>query len=247
MAWKIGVLAVAFLLWPAAASANCTPGMHDYVRAWPEDGAAGVPTDTHVLVHRYGQPAFLAATPALALRPGSGAPIPLRIVADLRSGSRGMAQRTLVLRPARALAPSTRYELTPLNPQLGYVTVQSFTTGAGLDATAPVVRRVAAGAFESIAMGCGPAHLLPIGVDAADDGLVWIRLRIARTAADVAAGRFVGEMILAVEDRRVHFGHEMCIGNWNLEPGQQWAAAYEVIDSALRSGASGTLALDARP
>lgn len=246
MRWVV-LLGVALAGWPSAAAANCTPGMHDYVRAWPEDGATGVPTNTHLLVHRYGGASFLAHTPALSLRAATGAPIPLRVVRDLRSGSRGMAQRTLVLRPARPLAPGTRYELTPINAHLGYVTTHAFTTGAGPDTATPMIRSVTAGRFHRLPMGCGPADRIPIAIAATDDGPIWVRIRVARTAADVAAGRFLGEMILPVENGEAELGHEMCIGNWGLEPGQLWHADLEVLDTALHtSGTTHVLTLDAR-
>jgi hypothetical protein len=240
----VGILLAFLAALPAPAHANCTPGMQDYEASWPSDGATGVPTDARILVQRFGTDPFRNRAVRYSLAPDAGQAIPLRVAEDLRSGSRHMHQRTLVLAAQRPLAPRARYRL--VIQQAGYTQTVAFTTGDGPDPSAPAVRALRVAAFQRIEMGCGPAQALPIEVDARDESAVWVRLRVARDATELAAGRFLGEVILVVANGRVEFGHDMCVGNWGLQRGQSYVARATVLDPALHEVDAGTLALDAR-
>lgn len=234
---SLALLVIVASLSPAPVGANCTPGALDLQDVWPRDGATGVPTNTRLLIHRHGTDAYRRQTPRLALYDPGGRATRLRIVLDLES-----RQRTLVLRPTRALAPSTRYELSTLPRS---TRLASITTGVGPDSTPPVVRGIEPESFVRTEFGCGPADQIPIRVSATDDSdAVWLRLRVARSAADVQRRSFVGDMVLPVEHGMAEFGHGMCIGNWALQPGQRWFAAAAVLDSAMHAVAAGTIELD---
>ncbi|MBZ0117120.1 MAG: Ig-like domain-containing protein [Sandaracinaceae bacterium] len=230
------------LAWLAAATAhaNCTPGMLDYERAWPSGGATDVATNARVLVQRFGTTDFRERPVRYTLVPDTGPAVPLRVALDLRSGSRNMHQRTLVLSPAIELVANTRYTLmVGRDPE-----PQSFTTAAGADTTPPSAGRLRARGFARLVMGCGPADRIRIDVEGTD--APWVRLRIARDEAALAAGRFEGETILVVERGGISFGHDMCIGNWGLEPGQRLFASTILMDVSSNELAAGTLVLDAR-
>lgn len=218
--------------------------MHDYEAAWPSDGATGIPTDARILVQRFGTDQFRSRAVRYSLAPDAGSAIALRVAEDLRSGSGHMHQRTLVLAPRTSLSARTRYRL--VIQQAGYTQTIAFTTGDGADPSAPVLRAVRAVAFERLEMGCGPHQAVPIEVDATDESAVWVRLRVARDAAELAANRFLGEMILVVANGRVEFGHQMCVGNWAIRHGQSYVARAAILDPALHELDAGTIVLDAR-
>ncbi len=245
-AFVAGLLVATLSLVARSASANCTPGQLDYERAWPANATTGVPTSSRILLHRYGTAAFLSAPVAYGLVPDRGAPIALGVDIDLHSGSGVMQQRSLVLRPVQALAPRMRYTLVLRGMLPTEQRPQSFTTGAGPDGAPPVVRGLRARAFARTEFGCGPAEEIPIDVNARDDGqALWVRLRVAHDTAALRAGRIDGDMILPVENGRVVFGHEMCIGNWGLRQGQRFVAGASVMDASGHELPVAPIVLDA--
>ena len=238
MRWLFVLAAVlAILLAESAARANCTPGELDYHEVSPPAGATGVPTNTHVLLRTHGSARFVASLPSLWLEGPSGARIALRAVLDLPA--RGfMQQRTVALAPARTLAPRTVYTV---RGALRTGATPTFTTGAGPDGSSPTARGFAASAFEETELGCGPAHVIPVRAShAADDATpldqLWARVRVARSAEDLAAGRAEADFVVPLDAGAFQLGHEMCIGNFALHAGETWYATITLLDEALHEG-----------
>ena len=117
----------------------------------PHDGAAGVPTNTRVLVSALkagaakwaasdatAKPPALAVAPMRATKPGKGVKAAISTMMSENWGT------VFVIAPARPLAPGTRYVIIATHPapgagaQSGQTVLGSFTTGKGPDKTAPV-------------------------------------------------------------------------------------------------------------
>ncbi len=229
------------------ADAKCAS---EFVRVWPAADAGPVPTNTRLLVHLGGERSLDTNVSAWRLVSASGPPLALRVVIDQKAGDGFREQRMLVLAPERALAPGTKYTLAGAAfPRAG--ASYSLTTDTSADAVAPSAGGVVAGAFVSEKLGCGPAHLIPIAFSAARDdrtpaAALWGRVRLARDADDAKAGRWLADIVTPLENGALNFGHGMCFGNWQLEPGDRFVARVSALDFALNESAPTQLALAAR-
>jgi hypothetical protein len=230
------VLAAVLPLAPRPAAARCAA---DFVQTWPETGARGVPTNASIVVVFGDTTGVDGPLPAFRLTSPRDRAVPLRVVLDQRGGDGFRPQRTVVLTPERALRADAPYRLAGRFGSRGWVRL-AFRTGAGPDAAAPRLVAARAGAFGSVEYGCGPGHQVPVTLEgAADDGaLPFVRLRLAASAADLAAGRLLGDVLVPRDaDGVARFGHGMCFGNWPLEPGDRFVARVSVVDAALQESA----------
>lgn len=239
------VLAVLALA-PRPATARCAS---QFTQTWPEDRAAGVPTNASVVVVVGDTLGVDGALPLLRLTSARDRAVTLTPILDQTAGDGVRAQRTIVLAPERPLRAGTEYRLSARIGARGRVRV-TFRTGRGPDATPPRLTAVRTGAFDSTEFGCGPAHQIPLLLDGATDdrALPLVRVRLARSAADLAAGRLVGDVLVARDaDGIARLGHGMCFGNWPLEPGDRFVARVSVVDAAfLESPPLAPIALEAR-
>lgn len=223
-----------------SARADCAGS---YVQAWPEAGATGVPTNAHVLVHTHADGLAAIDPAAIGLRhAGSGQAVPLRVVRDFRVSAAYLGRRTLLLQPVRALAPATRYRLVVRAVSGDHERLdQSFVTASGPDTIPPAIAAATAGTYHTEELGCGPERTVPVvlrGVTDAQALRPWVRLRVARSVADLRAGRLLGEVLEPADEQgNVSFGHGMCSGNWPLAPGDRLVLGVSALDAALNESA----------
>lgn len=224
---------VALALFPRPAAARCRSS---FTQTWPEANARDVPTNASIVVVVADMSGIDGALPALRLTSSRDRAVTLRATLDQRGGDGVRPQRTVVLAPERPLRADTTYRLVGRIGARGRVHL-SFRTGAGPDVAAPRLTAARAGRFETEELGCGPVQQIPITLDGATDDhpLPLARIRLAASAADLAAGRIVGDVIVPRDaDGAARLGHGMCFGNWPLQPGDRFVAQVTVIDAALQ-------------
>lgn len=224
------VFSVLLAALPAPASARC---MSEWAAAYPEVQGA-VPTNAVVVVHLEGRAWQGVQASAFGLRDANGRRVALRVVLDERQAAALLGRRTIVLTPARALRANTRYTLVspPSSARGARGPRLSFLTGASADHSPPVLQSAVAQSFQSAEYGCGPAHQIPIRISASADA-VFARIRVARSDADLRAGRLVADIVEPIRNGVVQFGHGMCGGNFALDPGQSYVATVTVADAAF--------------
>ncbi len=232
----LGLGLVALSLAPRPAAARCAS---QFTQTFPDSGAAGVPTNANLVIVLGDTQGVEGALPPLRLTSPRDRAVSLTPILDQAAGDGMRAQRTLVLAPERPLRAGTEYHLSARIGARGRVRL-TFRTGRGPDASPPRLAAARTGALENVEFGCGPAHQVPIVVDgASDDGaLPFVRVRLARSAADLAAGRLAGDVLVARDaDGIARLGHGMCFGNWPLEPGDRFVARVSVVDVAFHESA----------
>jgi hypothetical protein len=235
-------LAVSHL--PSQASARCAG---QFVRQWPELDARGVPTDTSILLV-FGDTQGVTGPLGRVELAAGGDRVPLRVAFDQIGGDGFRAQRTIALVPERPLRANARYQIRGTLIAGRRMPVR-FTTGRTAIGAAPALASVRTGAFSSTEYGCGPAQAIPIELSITNRaaGPAFARIRLARSAADLAAGRLAGDVLVEIEGNTASFGHGMCFGAWPLEPGDRFVATVAVVNGAFaESTPSAPLVLEAR-
>jgi hypothetical protein len=236
--WLV-LLVVAAALAPTlvstSASARC---MSHLVESWPAPGARDVPVDAALFVVIHDASGVAGALGNVALA-GGGQRVPLRVAFDSIASNGSLETRTIALVPASPLRANASYRLTGTLLQ-GQATPMHFTTGRASVGAAPVLASARAGAFAVQEYGCGPSHTIPIalGFTPSSAGPSYARVRLARTAEDLAAGRLVGETLVPIENGTAEFGHGMCYGNWALEPGDRFFASVSIVNAAFAESAA---------
>jgi hypothetical protein len=221
-----------FLASPETAFARCRSV---FLSLFPQGTAVSL--NARVFLHGGGELVRLAQSGAFVLRGPRGV-VTTRVVFDAIQTGTALSQRTIVLAPTAALQPNSEYRLGLTTPALRTALTYDmrdlrFRTGTQIDTTPPTVRHVAPTQFTSVALGCGPSNLLPIHIDATDDsGVLFAKLRVAATDADLTAGRVLMETVEPVSHGEIPFGHGMCSGNFDLNAGHTYAAEVTVIDAA---------------
>jgi hypothetical protein len=236
------LLVVSYL--PSQALARCAGR---FVQQWPALDARDVPTDT-ALVLVFGDSSGVTGALGRVELAAPGDRVPLRVAFDQTGGNGFLSQRTIALVPERALRPNARYHLRG-TLLAGHQLPARFTTGRTTTGAAPALASVRTGAFTSTEYGCGPAQEIPIDLSITNRaaGPMFARIRLARSAADLAAGRLAGDVLVAIEGNTATFGHGMCYGAWPLEPGDRFVATVAAVNGAFAESApSAPLLLEAR-
>lgn len=229
---------------PSQAFARCAG---QFFRQWPELDARDVPTDTAIVLV-FGDTRGVTGALGRVELAANGDRVPLRVAFDQAGGDGFRAQRTIALVPERPLRANARYQLRGTLIGGRRMPIR-FTTGRTAIGGAPALASVRAGAFTSTEYGCGPAQEIPIDLSITNRpaGPAFARIRLGRSAADLAAGRLAGDVLVQIEGNTATFGHGMCYGSWPLEPGDRFVATVAVVNGAFAESApSAPLVLEAR-
>ncbi|MFK7988058.1 MAG: Ig-like domain-containing protein [Sandaracinaceae bacterium] len=225
----LAAFGLALLLSPRLAAARCG---RSHVERFPALNARDVPLNTAIRIVQ-SDIRGLTGEPGVVRLVSGADQVLLRVVVD----QVGFSSRSWVLVPERPLRPNRDYRMQGQLVPGRRVRVR-FRTGTQTLTATPTLDGVEAEPLEVVRFGCGPARSVPLRLSLRGaTPPAFARIRIAASAAALANGELLGDVVVPVDNGRADLGHGMCSGVWAFVPGQDLVLSVTATNAALAESA----------